>query len=169
MTGGFWRKYGVKNGVRVAATTTCPGLWRLIRRTPGLNSLCNRFLINSSIYTMKARPGALSTMDDYTSWESLRDRTYSRRHLKGDPDLVRDDKPSLDSVTALFARPAGRSAVSEKSTLLFPLFAQWFVDGFLRTDPQDPRKNTSTHDIDLSQLYGQTKHETDMLRGEDGL
>lgn len=140
-----------------------------MRRTRGLNSLCNRVIINSSIYTMKTRPGALSTMGDYTSWESLRDHTYNRRHLKGDPELVRDGKPPLDTVTALFARPAGGCTVSAKSTLLFPLFAQWFVDGFLRTDPQDPLKNTSTHDIDLSQLYGQTAHETDMLRGDDGL
>jgi prostaglandin-endoperoxide synthase 2 len=169
VTGGFWRKYGVKNGIRIAATTSCPGVWRLMRRTPVLNSLCNRTIINSSIYTMKTRPGALSTMGDYTSWESLRDRTYNRRHLKADPELVRDDMPPLDTVTALFARPAGRCTVSQKSTLLFPLFAQWFVDGFLRTDPHDPLKNTSTHDIDLSQLYGQTKHETDMLRGKDGL
>jgi prostaglandin-endoperoxide synthase 2 len=169
VTGAFWRKYGVKNGARIAATTHFRWFWRLMRRTPALNSVCNRMIINSSIYTMKTRPGALSTMGDYTSWESLRDRTYNRRHLRGDPDLVRDDRPPLETVTALFERPAGRISVSGKSTLLFPLFAQWFVDGFLRTDPTDPRKNTSTHDIDLSQLYGQTKHETDMLRGEDGL
>jgi prostaglandin-endoperoxide synthase 2 len=48
--------------------------------------------------------------------------------------------------------------------LLFPHFAQWFVDGFLRTDPHDCRKNTSTHDVDLSQLYGQTTEVTKMLR-----
>ncbi len=43
---------------------------------------------------------------------------------------------------------------SEKSTVLFSYFAQWFTDGFLRGDYRDPLKNTSNHDIDLSNLYG---------------
>ena len=66
----------------------------------------------------------------------------------------------------LFRRPDGGGQVSAKSTLLFPHFAQWFVDGFLRTHPRDPRMNTSTHDIDLCQLYGQTVHVTYMLRSD---
>lgn len=139
-----------------------------MRRTPIVRSVVNRWLINRLIYTMKTRPGALSTMSAYTSWESLRDRTFSQRHLPPNPALTRD-APSLDEVTELFRRPAGRTQTSEKSTLLFPLFAQWFVDGFLRTDATDYKKNTSTHDIDLSQLYGQTAKVTAMLRGPDGL
>jgi prostaglandin-endoperoxide synthase 2 len=58
--------------------------------------------------------------------------------------------------------------MSSKSTLLFPHFAQWFVDGFLRTDPSDPLKTVSTHDIDLSQLYGQTCVITRILRSGVG-
>lgn len=169
MAGGFWRKYGVKNGVRVALTTRGRRIWLALRRTPKVNSLVNRWLINGAVYTMKTRPGALSTLGDYTSWESLRDRTWNRRYLRADPGLIVDGRPPVAAVAQLFARPDGHNIVSEKSTLLFPLFAQWFVDGFLRTDPTNPLKNTSTHDIDLSQLYGQTRAVTDMLRGDHGL
>ena len=53
---------------------------------------------------------------------------------------------------------------SEKSTVLFSYFAQWFTDGFLRTDYKDPLKNTSNHDIDLSNLYGLRTENTNILR-----
>ncbi|MBB2992628.1 prostaglandin-endoperoxide synthase 2 [Mycolicibacterium iranicum] len=168
MTGGFWRTYGVRNGVRIVATTRSAAVWLLLRRLPVIRSAVNRWMINSAVYTMKTRPGALSTMGDYTSWESLRDRTYNRRYLGRDPALVGAGSPTSAAVTELFRRPAGRTLTSEKSTLLFPLFAQWFVDGFLRTDPTNPLKNTSTHDIDLSQLYGQTRDVTRMLRSGVG-
>ncbi len=168
MTGGYWRKNGVKTGVRIYLTTHGPHFWAAVARTPGVRSVVNRWIINSSIYTMATRPPALSTMSPYTSWESLRDRTFSARHLPPpNPSPVKDDPP-LETVAELFKRPEGGGAVSGKSTLLFPLFAQWFVDGFLRTDPDDPLKNQSTHEIDLSQLYGQTKDVTTQLRSGSG-
>lgn len=169
MTGGFWRKNGVSRGVRVLLTTNLAWFWRTARRIPRLNSRINRLLINSSIYSMETRPPALSTKSDYTSWDSLNDREYSARHLKGNNEFASDDEPDADFVAALFERPAGVDPRSEKSSLLFPLFAQWFVDGFLRTAPENPKRNTSTHDIDLSQLYGQKPEETRALRAEDGL
>lgn len=169
MAGGYWRKNGVKRGIRVLLTTHCPRLWLVLRRIPRVNSRVNRFLINSSIYTMQTRPPALSTKSTYTSWDSLHDRAFSARHLKGAGDFAPDAKPDRSCVAALFERPAGVQTESESSSLLFPFFAQWFVDGFLRTDPRDPRKNTSTHDIDLSQLYGQKDIETQALRAEFGL
>ena len=64
----------------------------------------------------------------------------------------------------LFRRPAGGMVESEKSTVLFSYFAQWFTDGFLRTDYVEPLKNTSNHDIDLSNLYGLTAEYTKILR-----
>lgn len=167
MAGGFWRKYGVKKGVRVQLTTRFRPVWLALRYTPGVGSYVNRWLINQMVYTMKSRPNALSTMQEYTSWESLHDRTFSQRHLRPDPEFTRG-LPGVDDVTALFARDGESGPVSKKSALLFPLFAQWFVDGFLRTDPLNPLKNTSTHDIDLSQLYGQTPDVTEVLRAGYG-
>jgi prostaglandin-endoperoxide synthase 2 len=58
-----------------------------------------------------------------------------------------------------------------KSTLLFPAFAQYLTDGFIRTkmshtgtDTENLRQNTSNHQIDLCPLYGRTPSQTLALR-----
>ena len=56
----------------------------------------------------------------------------------------------------LFKRPAGQQRLSAKSTCLFPAFAQYLTDGFIRTDPRDTARTTSNHEIDLCPLYGRT-------------
>ena len=53
--------------------------------------------------------------------------------------------------------------LSDRSTLLFPSFAQWFTDGFLMTDA-DRRRTRTNHQIDLSQLYGLNSTVTAVLR-----
>jgi prostaglandin-endoperoxide synthase 2 len=52
--------------------------------------------------------------------------------------------------------------------VLFAYFAQWFTDGFLRTDREDWRKTTSNHDIDLSPLYGLNRETTCLIRTREG-
>jgi prostaglandin-endoperoxide synthase 2 len=163
VTSGFWRKNGFKNGARIFATTHFGPVWYILGRTPKVRSVVNRWLINNMIYTMPTRPLRISTYSDYRSWPALADRSWSARHLRPDPAL-QERLPDLTPVVDLFLRTETGNQPSPKSTLLFPYFAQWFVDGFLRTDPHDCRKNTSTHDIDLSQLYGQTTEVTKMLR-----
>ena len=167
MTRGFWRKNGVSHGVRILATTNFAPVWRALRARPRVAELVNRWLINSLIYTMPTRTGALSTMQEWISWESLHDREFSQRHLPPLPSCPAD-LPAPATVARLFARPGTQCPQSPKSTLLFPIFAQWFVDGFLRTDPCNDMRNTSTHDIDLSQLYGQTSDVTRLLREGTG-
>ena len=55
-------------------------------------------------------------------------------------------------------------------SVLFAMFAQWFTDSFLRTDPFDRRMNTSNHEIDLCQIYGLTESTANILRnGHDGM
>jgi prostaglandin-endoperoxide synthase 2 len=162
----YWRTNGLRNGLALWATTHNHWTWRLIRRTPGVRSAVDRLIVNQLVYKMKPRPGPLSTMAGYTTWVSLTDRTFSARHLPPDPDL-QAKLPPVDDVLKLFERRPD-AALSDKSTLLFPHFAQWFTDGFLRTDPTDHRKNTSTHDIDLSQLYGQTEAVARILRSGVG-
>ena len=125
----------------------------------------NRALINSAIYKINTRPYALSTLAPYTSWELLTDRTYTGRHL---PPKPAKNLPPLDDVLKLFRRPAGQMRVSPKSTVLFSYFAQWFTDGFLRTDRQNPLRNTSNHEIDLCQLYGLTPATTRLVRQPAG-
>ena len=158
----YWRTNGLRTGVELWLTTHNQWSWDLLRRSAWASRLVNRIVVNELVYKMKPRPGPISTMAGYTSWTSLTDRAFSARHLP--PDSVLTARlPPLDDVAALFARRPDAQP-SDKSTLLFPHFAQWFVDGFLRTDPTDPHKNLSTHDIDLSQLYGQTEEVAAILR-----
>jgi prostaglandin-endoperoxide synthase 2 len=77
---------------------------------------------------------------------------------------------ALKVAETLFSRtvdPSGKTdgiRLSEKSTLLFPYFAQWFTDGFLAADQVDRRRNHSNHQIDLSQLYGYHPETTKLIR-----
>jgi prostaglandin-endoperoxide synthase 2 len=160
-------KNGLRNALQLYVATHLPGVWRRVSGIPLLRKRANRLIIDTMIYSMKPRPATLSTKSTYTSWDSLTDRTYSDRHLP--PGLLPESSlPPIETAKQLFARDVCGPRLSDKSTLMFTHFAQWFVDGFLRTDPADPRRNTSTHDIDLSQLYGQDKETTGILRSGQG-
>src|SRR5207244_11591179 len=81
------------------------------------------------------------------------------------------DLPKTERLIGLFERPAGQQRFCSKSTCLFPAFAQYLTDGFIRTrmpkgdEPEDVRRqNTSNHQIDLCPLYGRTPEQTDALR-----
>jgi prostaglandin-endoperoxide synthase 2 len=163
----FWRRQGFRNSVELWGARHNRWLWALIGVSGSpFRSWTNRFIINRFAYRMRPRPDPLSTMSSFTSWVSLTDRTYSARHL---PPADQRRRPPVERVEELFhLADEGEQRLSRKSTLLFPHFAQWFTDGFLHTDPNDARRNTSTHDIDLSQLYGQTPEVTRMLRGPYG-
>ncbi|RAZ87102.1 peroxidase family protein [Cereibacter johrii] len=137
-------------------------VWRTVERVPPLARMVNRLIINTACNTAAFRPHAMSTLGDYTSWSSLTDRTYLGRMIPPLPAAPRDG-PSLAETTALFA-PQGPQQQCPKSTLLFPIFAQYLTDGFLRTSSTDRARTTSNHDIDLSPLYGRTPAQTLALR-----
>ena len=116
-------------------------------------------------------------VSDYVSWPSLVDRRFTARHLPPwdresvERHLPRDDaylsSEEHGKVTALFKR--GRKGFKgSRSSLLFPVFAQWFTDSFLRTDTADRRRNTSNHEIDMCQLYGLEESTARTLRTLDG-
>jgi len=145
---------------------------RVCEHSPGLKRLANRYVINSAIDTMPPRPYRLSTMDEYTSWDSLTDRSYSVRELDAVPAEPPTRPPEAD-VVELFRRSRFRE--SEKSTVLFAYVAQWFTDGFLRSPrfdkdgkeiikDRDVTRNDSTHQVDLAQVYGLTADATTGLR-----
>jgi prostaglandin-endoperoxide synthase 2 len=106
-------------------------------------------------------------MAPYSSWESLTDRRYDGRHL---PPAAQDGLPPEDKVADLMMR-RGAGAECPKSTVMFAYFAQWFTDGFLRSDrrpERDPRRNDTNHELDLTPLYGVRKEFTDALRAHQG-
>jgi len=157
---------GWKNQLQFAVLTNAEPVWEFLHARPRLRRFTNHALINSAVLTMPTRPNPLSTLAPYTSWSSLTDRTYTSRHL---PPVAARDLPDTERVADLFTR-SGDGTPCPKSTVMFAYFAQWFTDGFLRTDRRDVRKTTSNHEIDLSQLYGLRPDVTRLLRhGHDGL
>lgn len=146
----------------------------------------NRIAINFLANRGPNRPHAWSTLnDDYISWQGLTDRSYFSRLLSAgkfsQDDALGTARPPVDEVIKLFPAEPGKQVLSKKSTNLFPAFAQYLTDGFLRTmifnapadgedaSPKDDRKRTtSNHEIDLSTLYGRTARQTAVLRSMNG-
>ncbi len=134
----------------------------IVNGIPCLSREASDVVINLAISQTRTRPHPWSTFSPYTSWRGLTDRTYLARHLP--PVLQPATLPTAVQVQPLFARPAGAQTLSKKSTCLFPAFAQYLTDGFIRTDPTNPAKTTSNHEIDLCPLYGRTPEQTAILR-----
>lgn len=140
--------------------------------SPGLARAINRVAINRLVTATRNRPHPWSTLADGVSWRGLTDRTYSSRHLPAEdiPDL-----PPVPDVAQLFAVPAGQSQrLCPKSTCLFPAFAQYLTDGFIRTmisndfatgaSFEDRTRTTSNHEIDQCPLYGLNQRQNRALR-----
>ena len=147
-------KDGWRNQLEVFVTTHGEPVWELIQSVPLLSRTANKALTNIAIMKFPTRPEPLSTMADYTSWDSLTDRTFSSRLLPP-ASAAGSSLPPVEEFEALFTRT--EFVESPKSTVLFSYFAQWFTDGFLRSDratPPDARRNQSNHEIDLTNLYG---------------
>ena len=121
---------GWANSLQFHVLTNFAPAWGFLHSRPRLRRPVNRALINSAVLSVPTRPNPLSTLTDYTSWSSLTDRTYSSRHL---PPVAARDLPDAERVADLFTR-TGDGVPCPKSTLLFAYFAQWFTDGFLRSD-----------------------------------
>jgi prostaglandin-endoperoxide synthase 2 len=147
-------------------------VWRLLQAIGPVERFVNRRAINALAGAVGPRPNPLSTLAPYTSWESLTNREYSGRYLGPSPSEPRCF-PSVAEVAELFRR-RGDGEPCPKSSALFPAFAQWFVDGFLRTERDSVTKarntlrNESNHDIDLSPLYGLDHKMTLALRAGRG-
>jgi len=144
-------------------------LWRTLQSAPPAERVVNRWLINKGVTVVPPRPYALSTKADFTSQDTLTDKTYNTRQLPpADPGYV-ESLPDAQAVVELFRRE--QFIPCEKSTVLFAYVAQWFTDGLLRSDRSVPgkdvrdiRRNESTHEVDIAQLYGLNDATTQMLR-----
>jgi prostaglandin-endoperoxide synthase 2 len=177
-------KDGLNNKIQTFVLTNFKGLWQLLQSNEYLRRKVNKTLINSLIYKIPTRPNPYSMMtldpyipnsqipkktDTYTSWESLNDRTYTGRHLPPDPQFNAErNLPKVEDLAVLFRKRDGKTIYSPKSTMLFPYWVQWFTDSFLRLDHQNKLKNTSNHEIDLSNVYGLTRKQSHLLRTFQG-
>ena len=144
----------------------CGRICRFIQSIAWLNRLANAAIINRAITDIPGRPNPLSCGWPYTTWEGVTNRRWSSRHLAPKPTPAHLP-PAGRVAEALFSRANGMIE-SEKSSLLFPYFAQWFTDGFLAADEVDRRCNNSRHEIDLSQLYGLNYETTQLIREKQG-
>ncbi len=128
-----------------------------------LSKEASELVVNGAVGVTRNRPHPWSTFEDldYVSWDGLTDRGWLARHL---PPVAVPVQPDPAEVRALFRRPEGRQRLSAKSTCLFPAFAQYLTDGFIRTLPTDWRRTTTNHEIDLCPLYGRTRAQTLALR-----
>ena len=152
---------GLRNRVEAFLLGNLRPFWTLVNRTPWLARFFNSLIVNNAVAKVPYRPLALSTMSPYTSWESLNDRTWFARYL---PPRAEADLPPLERLAALYLVGSDGPTQSTRSTMLFPSFAEWFTDGFLLTDAHDARRTRTTHQIDLSQLYGVAPEATQALR-----
>ena len=152
---------GFQNRFEAYVLSHFPRVWRAVMAIPPLRRLANKKITSRAAGRVEGRPYAFSTLADYTSWESLTDRTYfSRQRPPRDLPCL----PSGDNMTALFKVRQGGPALSEDSTILFMSFAQWFTDGFLLTYPDDRCRTFTSHQIDLSPVYGLSRAQTGALR-----
>ena len=165
-------KDGLGNRALLWALTRGRRFWAWVQRHRRLERFANNWLVNRAIRSGPTRPSPNSTNGDITCWASLTDRTYYSRHLPAKKASV---EPPEKQVLELFDRNRTGIRFSDKSTVLFAHFAQWFTDGLLRTDRKalagNPPllKNTSNHEIDLCNLYGLNREHTRILRkGHDG-
>ena len=160
-----------------------PVIALVIEQIPLLQRAINRLIINGVTSAPPPRPhpfslwtpgkraipradGRVPTHSTFTSWPSLVDRAFTGRHLPPISAVHVESLPPIEDVSRLFQRKSYKP--SGKTTVLFCFFAQWFTDSFLRTSPDDARKNTSNHDIDLCQIYGLGQESTRMLRSLQG-
>lgn len=137
----------------------------------GPAKLVNRIAINQLVNVTRNRPHPWSTEHEYISWSALTDRTHNARQLPAAPLQV---LPPEADVADLFRAPEPGQERCRKSTCLFPAFAQYLTDGFIRThiievfgspDAIEKRtRTTSNHEIDMSPLYGRTREQTSALR-----
>ncbi|WP_199236602.1 peroxidase family protein [Ramlibacter sp. WS9] len=144
-------------------------LVRLLAEFPLLERWVNRQVIDGAVSRVRTRPHPWSNVYPYVSWRGLMDRTWSARHLPAWTPPPGYAPPEPAKVAELFVRPTGKQSLCKKSTCLFPAFAQYLTDGFIRTssdqaDPNRQRRNTSNHGIDLCQLYGLNDAQTRLLR-----
>ena len=121
--------------------------------------MCRSTLPRPNTYSLKSDAPALSFI-------SLVDKTFFARHAQSHDASSAPFTPDIDSLLDLHCRKHGEEFLPGRSNLLFMFFAQWFTDGFFRSNHYNARKTDSRHDIDLCQIYGSNDKVTCLLRSK---
>lgn len=114
------------------------------------------------------KDNANNIISHYSTWPALTDRSFNARTLSPEGYRTRVDPKKLIS---LFTRKQENGKEkneikADRTSILFPFFARWLTDSFMRIDGNDRRKNTSNHELDLCQIYGLSEVESDALRSK---
>lgn len=113
-----------------------------------------------------------TTPSRYLSWHSVTDKRYFDLHMCPINKSYTDSLPNnhateefpFGEVTQLFARKS--ELKRGRSSVFFMFFAQWFTDGFFRSNFHDGRETTTNHNIDLAQIYGKDEAVALLLRSK---
>ena len=109
------RRDGWRNRLSFYVLTHFRWFWSLCQAIPPVRRWWNRRLVNRAIYQTATRPYQYSLLSDYTSWDSLSDRTFTGRHLPAVTPPA--DLPSVERVTELFRRgPAEKPSAKDWSS-----------------------------------------------------
>jgi len=138
------------------------------------NRLSNSTNPRPNTYSLWSPLGAAETPSQYLSWHSVTDKKYFGLHTRPVDDAYTRSLPSNEKtddfpfgeITHLFARD--NNFTEGRSSVFFMFFAQWFTDGFFRSDFHDDRKTTTNHNIDLAQIYGRDEAVALLLRSKQG-
>ncbi|PCH61432.1 MAG: hypothetical protein COC05_01190 [Gammaproteobacteria bacterium] len=154
------------------------------RRIPGVASIANKIASNKLASATTPRPNSYSLWSplgkldslpsEYLTWHTVTDKNFFDLHLapandgfiKTLPSNEETDDFPFGEITALFKRKHGLK--ESRSSVFFMFFAQWFTDGFFRSSHIDFRKTTSSHNIDLAQIYGSNEEVALILRSGNG-
>ena len=160
-----------------------------LKRSALIRRLLNKWVTNKYANFTRPRPSTLSlwvdqkTLEkakkecapepvcDYMSWPAITDKNYFSRHVEpGNLKFPNNDRKSKEvggEITELFRREGEMK--EGRSNVFFMFFAQWFTDGFFRSERDDTRKTGSRHNVDLVQIYGSNEEMARALRsGVDG-
>lgn len=141
--------------------------WNLVNKSLFLRRCIAKYFVSTKTSLLPNQPFPLTTMAPYTSWDSLTDKTYNARYLPPNP-AYNAQLPPVEEVVKLFVRDPYKKPIAPNISMLLPSFASWVLDSIFYTDRKNPLKNHSTHQVDLSILYGRTKAVKDALRAHQG-
>lgn len=103
-----------------------------------------------------------TTTSSYLSWQSLTNKKFFSRHLGVDQNYDRRPRPEISKLVDLAVRE--KASKHGRSNVFFMYFAQWFTDGFFRSEYKAPRTTAEVQQVDLAAVYGSNANDSRFLR-----